>query len=339
MSIEPSRVLVVRHALFQRDFYQIIENWARHYLPDRLDVQDLPFTLSDEAIAKRTYGAMVPWLQDPVQQWSQETYDQTLRLESACDAQGLSVVNRVENLANAGKSRAARLMAEAGVQVPRMALITDVEEFRATLLGFPLPLFVREDWGHGGHMLLAETHAQARAIPVGLFKRPVAVQWIDTRGTDGLFRKYRYLAAGDVGVSYHLHCSAQWINRPNDRIFNEETRALELDYVGRLDEHHALFQRARRALALDMVAFDYALTRDDVPIVWEANPFPCIRRAPHKMFAYHELIAHRSIAAIVRLYLRAGGMKVSDDLEDFVAYRRQELSAEVRPASACAVPA
>ncbi len=212
-------------------------------------------------------------------------------------------------------------MGAAGLHVPKMELITDAGEFHETLLGIPLPLFVREDWGHGAIAWSVASQADARATPLERFKRPVAVQWVDTSGADGLFRKYRYFAAGDAGISHHLQCSAHWMTRGHNREVTNLTRTQELAYVEHPDVHHALFQKARLALGLDMVAFDYGLGRDGLPVVWEANPFPFIQFSTGKL-TYRNSALHRTMYAILRLYLRSAGLSVDPRIEDIVAYRR-----------------
>ena len=62
------------------------------------------------------------------------------------------------------------------------------------------PLFVREDWRHSGPVCRVESPSELKNVPLRKFRRPVAVEFIDVRDQrDGLYRKYRYLAAGDVG--------------------------------------------------------------------------------------------------------------------------------------------
>lgn len=319
------RVLVLRHASHQRDFYQVVEDWIRRYQPQYdglLDVQDLPLRLPPDATRGHPYGAMVSWLQDPVQAWSQETYDQALAVQAQCDAAGMVVLNRVDHLPHAGKAEGARRMGAAGVRVPRMALVTDAAAFHATRLDIPLPLFVREDWGHGGLVYGARSMEEVRAIPLQRFRRPVAVEWIDVQDAQGLFCKYRYFAAGDIGISHHVQCSRTWITRGDNRVTDDHTRALELDYVARPDPHHAVFQKARQALGLDMVAFDYGLLADGTPVVWEANPFPVIKLSTGSL-VYRNSALHRTLCAMLRLYVVSAGLHATSAIEDIVAYRSE----------------
>ena len=324
---DAARLLVVCHATRQRDFYSVIQQWIGHFCPPYarlLDVRELPFALGPEAARNRPYGAMVPWLQDPVEQWSPECYAQTMELQHPCDVLQIPVLNRVDRLANAGKSLGSELMRQAGLRVPRMARVTDLQLFRDTLLGIPLPLFVREDWGHQGPIFVIQSPDAAHAIPFEKLTRPVAIELINTAGFDGLFRKYRYFAAGDVGVSHHLQCSYEWVTRGDNRVVTPTTQQLELDYVSRPDRHHELFQLARRALGLDMVAFDYCHLRDGTPVVWEANPFPFIQFSTGSL-KYRNLALHRTVAAVLHLYLRSMGLPIPERLDAFVHYRADTL--------------
>src|SRR5690606_4828558 len=118
-------------------------------------------------------------------------------------------------------------------------------------------LFVREDLGHGGPMIRADTPDDLRAVPLDRFRRPVAVELIDLPDpADGLYRKYRYFVAGHRGVPHHIQVSAGWVTRGRRRVTTDRTRADELAYIDRPCPHHDDFQRARAALGLDVVAFD-----------------------------------------------------------------------------------
>ena len=111
-------------------------------------------------------------------------------------------------------------------------------------------------------MIRADTPAEARMIPLRRFKEPVAIQLIDLPDArDGFYRKYRYVVAGHFSVPHHLQVSTDWITRGDNRVINETTRAQELAYIETPCPHHDAFQRAREALGLDFVAFDYSLDR------------------------------------------------------------------------------
>jgi hypothetical protein len=210
-------------------------------------------------------------------------------------------------------------MREAGVLTPRMALVTDRREFEASLLGLRLPLFIRDDWGHTRNQFRVDAPADLPRIPWGEFARPVAIEIVDVRDPrDGLHRKYRYVAAGDLGVSHHVQTSEDWITRGENRVITPETRDEELAYITQPDPHHELLQRARRALGLDLVAFDYGHTADGRMIVWEANPFPTIVFGTHRLI-YRNPAIHRTLLAIVRLYLAAASLPIPAKIDDALA--------------------
>jgi hypothetical protein len=243
-------------------------------------------------------------------------YAQALDLAEECDRHGIPTVNRVDRLLNATKFRGSQLMAAAGVRVPRMALVDDPKAFEQDLHGLRLPLFIREDWGHDRKCFRVDSPEDVSQVPWEMFKRALAVEITDVRSPrDGLFRKYRFVSAGDVGVSHHLHVSQEWITRGDNRVINPLTRAEELEYITQPDSNHELLHQARRALGLDLVAFDYGYTPDGRMIVWEANPFPHFVFA-RKRLPYKNPAMHRTMLAIVHLYFTAGELPIPAQVTD-----------------------
>jgi hypothetical protein len=273
------------------------------------------------------YRLHLAWLQDPVQEWSPTTYARACGLAAQCEVRGIPIVNRVSHLTNAAKSTAAQLIAKAGIRTPQMELIRDIGEFCETLLGMSLPLFVREDWGHCGRMWRADTLEQVRKLPLKRLVRPVAIEIVDVRDRrDGLYRKYRYVAAGDVGISHHLQTSSDWITRGDNRVVTADTRAEEMEYITRLDPHHIQLQRARRALGLELVAFDYGLMGDGQLIIWEANPFPHIKFS-RRGLSYRNAALHRTLLGILHLYLTMARLPVPQEIEDGLRYLESRRAA------------
>lgn len=311
---ESPKILIVRHHRYQRDFNNVIVNWVREQYPDIFRLFSI-HDLSHRIGALDDVALHHPWLQDPVQDWSQGAYARANALAAQCDARGVPIVNRVDRLLNAAKSEGSRRMAETGVRTPRTIRITDVEAFKQNLSGAKLPFFVREDWGHGKAIYRVDKHEDVFNVPFASLTRPVAIEFVDTADRGGLYRKYRYFAAGDYGVSHHLQISANWIVRGEERIKTDATRDEELTYISGPDPNHDALQRARRALELDFVAFDYSYDTDGRMIVWEANPFPFIHFSK-KDLVYRNSAVHRTIAAIVKMYLETGSMPVPEQLAE-----------------------
>ena len=157
----PKRFLVVRHGGKGPRFYNVILDWVTRTLPDLralFELRQLPCRIRDFS----PYLLHIPWLQDPVQQWSAKAYRQANALAETCDECRIPVINRVDQLMNAAKSTGARLIASTGIRTPEAVLITDVDEFKQTMCGMKLPLLVREDWGHGGLVCRADKPADVR---------------------------------------------------------------------------------------------------------------------------------------------------------------------------------
>jgi hypothetical protein len=311
------RFLVVHHPSKGPFMHDTLLSWLAACYPEvraLFELHLLPCHVRDWS----RYALHVPWLQDPVQAWSKTTYWLARRLAAACDRHGVPIVNRVERLGNAGKSTGARLIGSTGFRTPRMALIEDLEEFHQTHLGIPLPLFVREDEGHGGPMLRADTEDEVQALPLGSLRRPVAVELIDVRSPgDGLYRKYRYVVAGDIGVRFSLHITQDWVAHRRNIVFNEALREEEVAFLRGAEPEHARFLAARRALGLDFVAFDYSLDHAGRTVVWEANPFPFIHFIGGRR-RYRLTATERVLAAMVKLYLTRAGMDVPMDFEEIL---------------------
>jgi hypothetical protein len=258
---------------------------------------------------------------------------------AACERRGIPVVNRVDRLSNAMKLETASRLSRVGIRTPAMRLIRDHRELREGHGGPRLPLFVREDAGHGGPMVRVDTEEELRAVPLEGFRRPIAVEFIDVRSPeDGLYRKFRYVVAGRLGVPHHMQTTQGWITRGNVRFHSPATRAQEESYVGRPDPHHEMFQRARVALGLDLVAFDYGFDRRGEPIIWEANPFPYFH-IPKNRLSYLAPAMHRTLAAVIHLYLERAGLDIPAELQEILfTSEAVSCSADENPRSARVSP-
>jgi glutathione synthase/RimK-type ligase-like ATP-grasp enzyme len=249
---------------------------------------------------------VVPWVQDPVKEHHPLVYDALKSIEGICDARGIPVVNRVDALSSSIKSVAATQLAAVGIRTPRMIRITDPAAFRAAgaeQLGFPL--IVREDCGHGSGIVLVRSSAELAGVPLERYQRPIAVEFIDTRGPDGLYRKYRYVSIGDGGAPRHLIVSREWEVRVRARVMAPAIKAEEVAYLDQPVRDRDTFRIAREALGLDVVSFDYSFDAQGQLIIWEANPAailwdnktshaglehqrPAIDRLYNEMLSYYE---------------------------------------------------
>jgi hypothetical protein len=305
--------LIIHNAGNYDGFYDVVLDWVAENLPEerpRFELLNLPCQLSEP----ERFRLMIPWLQDPVEAWCEQTYQQALALTAECDRAGIPVINRVERLSRAAKLQGSELIRQAGLRTPKMFPIVNPQSFHDDFFGLEFPLFVRENLGHGKLMVRADTPDEARKIPLREFTQPIAVELVDLPGaTDGLYRKYRYVVAGEFGVTHHLQASREWVTRGGNRVINDTSKTEELSYINAPSPHFEAFQKAKRALGLDFVAFDYSLDHQGVPIIWEANPYPFIQFSRRDLLYRNDAI-HRTIAIIVASYFRTAAIELPAQL-------------------------
>lgn len=306
------RILITRHsgkrAYVFRDFWK----WIQAEVPElsgRMEFQRLPCRLGDPS----RYSLHVSWVGDTIEDWSPTGFRQAQQLQAECQRVGIPVVNDLSRLSNTTKLLGALLMGAAGVRTARTVAITDARGFRDHHAGFNFPFLIREDRGHGQPAIRVESEAELAAVDLGLFRSPIAVEFIDTRSPkDGLFRKCRYVAAGEIGGPRHLIVNNEWEVRPERRLRTPDLLREEVEYLQSPDPNHAPLQAARNALGLDVLGFDYSYDQHGRIVVWEANPFPNLNyseSAPHIGFA-----VRRSFAAVARLYCVRAGLPVPDSV-------------------------
>ena len=313
------RVLLVRHPERSPGFYLLFLRWLETNFPavrGHFQLALLPCASVDLSGVR----LVVPWLQDPVEAWSPKSLPIACRLVDRCTALGIPVVNHPARLVNAGKRETAARLAAIGIRTPRIVAIdpADPEAARREIAG---PMLVREDWQHGAASLRLAPGEPIDAAALGGFQRPIAVEFVDTRGADGLFRKYRVLVAGDHTIAVHLIASREWEVRGDNKVTTADLLAEEAAHIATEDANGGLLARARRALELDFAAFDYGRLRDGRMVVWEANPYPLIQFGPREApLKYRDAPVHRSFAAMAGLYLDRAGLPVPADIDALRRY-------------------
>ncbi|TCZ54233.1 ATP-grasp domain-containing protein [Roseicella aquatilis] len=305
-------VLVIRHPVRMPFFYHGFLHWLALNLPAQrrhFRLALLPAGLSPSPLP----GLLVPWLQDPIEAWSEEVYAQAVALTAAADAAGIGVVNRPERLSNIRKSRTAALLAPLGIRTPRMLRLTCRAALEEALDSLPRPFFIRDDASHNGRMRLLGPGDSVAWEELAEIGAPVAIEFIDTRGPDGLYRKFRYQAAGTFGIAVHQVTSCHWEVRGHNKRRDVPAYREEAAFLAQPDPNHAVLQRARAALGLDFVAFDYAYDRDGRLTVWEANGYPSLFFGrPEPGLRFRDAPVHRSFAAMLGLYLDRLGRPVPE---------------------------
>ena len=211
----------------------------------------------------RRHGLVLNWLQDPTDLRPFEARLARGVVRRAA-ARGVPVVNPGDALDRCRKSVQSRILRGVGIDTPPVGPVA----------GTPFPLVVRSDSVHAAPVWLCRSRADLEAVDLAAIRDPVAAPFVDVRGPDGFFRKWRVLLLGQRACPRHLQISREWLVRMASRNLAPAHVAEELAYTSGDDPHHAVLEVARRALGLDMVAFDYSLRPGGGVVVWEANPQP-----------------------------------------------------------------
>lgn len=177
-------------------------------------------------------------------------------------------------------------------------------------------------------MMRVDEPAELRKLPLESFARPIVAEYIDVRTEeDGLYRKYRYVAAGDEGITLSMHISKNWITKGKNCEFNDRLRDEEAAYIDGSDTNHELLQRGRKALGLDFLAFDYGYDRSGQMIVWEANPMPLLHFQEGRRL-YRDPATERTLTAMLKLYLERAGLPVPPQIQELISREGQRLCVE-----------
>jgi len=312
------RILVVQNSVKQRTVCRDFLGWLERHVPEvrsRLEFGLLPCRVRDWS----RYRLMTFWGGDTLVEKAPWLFEAAVALSHECQSHGIPVINSASSWPNVAKSRAAQRMAAAGLRTPRVEPVADVSALWRARDGLSFPLLIREDRCHAQLSVLVTSKGQLERVPWRRFSRPVAAEFIGTRSfVDGLYRKYRYIAVGETGISRHLMFDQAWEVR-EERVLTDAARAEETLYINSKDPNHEAFQAARRALELDVAAFDYAYDRSGKLVVWEANPFPDINFPENPLSKHIFPAVERTFAALARLYLRRADLPVPKFLDGMLA--------------------
>lgn len=147
------------------------------------------------------------------------------------------------------------------------------------------PVFVRESHDHSGSLTppLESRAAVLRALR-GLRLRGyrpaelLIVEYCDTSGDDGLFRKYAAFKVGDALIPTHLMASEHWMVKSDTTSRTLEIARENMVYAEE-NPHKEWLRRVFTLAEIDYGRVDFGLLNGR-PQVWEINLNPNIGRAP-----------------------------------------------------------
>jgi hypothetical protein len=117
--------------------------------------------------------------------------------------------------------------------------------------------------------------------------------FIETRGRDGLYRKFRAIFVDGIAYPYHLAIAPQWMVHYQSSpmretpALREEERAFLADPSRLLSSWYEVMPRIARAIALDYFGVDATVLPDGRLLVFEADAAMLVHdEDAHDVFAY-----------------------------------------------------
>ena len=311
--------LVLRHWRDPR-MYETLLRWMEINFPEVRSCfyrRTWPVRLIDLENA----SIVIPWLQDPVPNWSIDVHAGLCSFADSAYAHDIPVFNHPASQLNAARRTTSELLSGLDIRVPKVMLIESEQDLLRIWNEFSGPVILRSHWGHGGTFLKLERGELPDWRFVSTLTNAAAIEYIDTSDEQGLFTKFRYLAAGTRGISAHRITSVAWEVRGSNKLLHDKQLADEQHYMEYLDVNHKIFQKARVALGLDLVAFDYSYDREGRIVIWEGNPNPGISFGSHaERLRYRHAAFHRCFAAMTCAYFDKAGLEAPKRLAALCDY-------------------
>jgi hypothetical protein len=199
---------------------------------------------------------------------------------------------------------AGRLGGIPGVVAPRIVPLSQAADLR-------FPLLLRAPGYHTGqHFVCVETgDALGEALASLPRGEPLAIEYLDARGPDGMARKYRVMFIGGVAYPLHLAISADWkvhyftAAMADDAAFRDEEKRFLDDMPGVLGPRGmAALGEIQAALGLDYAGIDFALAPDGSLLLFEANAtMAIIPLPPDPIWDYRRRAVGDALGAARRL--------------------------------------
>jgi glutathione synthase/RimK-type ligase-like ATP-grasp enzyme len=226
------------------------------------------------------------------------------KAEAVLRATTAPVINHPTGVRHTGRARIAdRLRHVPGIVTPRM-LVRRRDALEGDL-GLGWPILVRSLGFHTGeHFVKVEDPVDLSAALATLpGDELLVIEYLDTRGDDGVFRKYRVLTIDGGLYPLHLAAARDWkvhyfTADQRSEFQRQEREFLENPQAALGSDAVAALQRAARALAFDYGGIDFALDRRNRVVVFEANPtMTIVLPSTDPDQAYRRDAAERAIGA------------------------------------------
>jgi tetratricopeptide (TPR) repeat protein len=204
-------------------------------------------------------------------------HDALVAAQKLLEANGARAINAPMNVLGTGRAAMAqRLQGIDGLIVPHIEEIDRTELDRVQRF----PVLVRPPGYHTGEFFeMARDRNELDRVVASLpGDRLLAIELLDARGHDGMYRKYRFLAIGGILYPVHLARSSLWKVHyfSADQVRTPDAVAEEAAFL--TNPRAAIGERAMRAIEaaaarinLDYFGIDFALDALGNALLFEAN--------------------------------------------------------------------
>jgi hypothetical protein len=187
------------------------------------------------------------------------------------------------------------------------------------------PVFIRRANDHSGSLTpliknRAEFEARYKALRWAGVKpaQLIAVEFCDTLGEDGFYRKYSAFRVGERIIPGHIICSKDWVtkNSPPEPLRDEER-----DYLLNNPHQHELMRIFRMA-NIDFGRIDYGL-KDGKIQVWEINTNPVLIQSQDKYSADKLPMKQRlvdQLAQAFRALMQTSGPQTGEEQQSIAVH-------------------
>ncbi len=202
-----------------------------------------------------------------------------LEMKGRCEELGIPVVNDPRH-ADAKHSFFLKTWQAHGLPCARCQEFTRPEE-----ITLDYPLILRRDGIHRGNdVALAKDAGEGRELIEARLADPrphedggagepfdLAVEFIDTRWSDGYYRKWRSYVVGERVIPRQMEISESWlVNLCNEGVL-DATRAEDQAFIRDGEPQAALLRRAAELSGAEISALDYSRRDNGDLVLWEAN--------------------------------------------------------------------
>jgi hypothetical protein len=162
-----------------------------------------------------------------------------------------------------------RLWKSAGIPCARYERLGKPE-----YLQLKYPQILRSDALHRGlNMFFASDSEEAKRILQLGVSPPLdlGLEFVDTRGADGYYRKWRSHVIGNRVIPRQAQLTTSWKVNLDAALASEQALEEDRQFISEGEPHAGLVALAAKALRSDIIALDYSKKPDGSYIFWEGN--------------------------------------------------------------------